>query len=293
MALRPSPQIFRGCKCFTLSADHEGGKAVFSPNVDPKKSVSYGYQFHPEYRASKSEERLVYGDVIPLVRCRHHANEDFECLNLSFSSKIYTSASVWDHRPEDMYGSREAAITAFEEAFAQHPEDQRFFRLYPLLVNLYVKVGNEQSADVLIEEFKSSMKSDIGSYFTLGDMLEMMKRYEDILTVFEKAEQEHPDAKFVLDRLAYIHKRLGNIELAKEYERKADPTRELIGKPVPDFSATDLDGNPISLQDYRGKVVLLDFWAVWCAPCIAEMPNVKNVYDTYKDEGFDVIGGQS
>ena len=52
----------------------------------------------------------------------------------------------------------------------------------------------------------------------------------------------------------------------------------------------DLDGNPISLQDYRGKVVLLDFWAVWCGFCILEMPNLKKVYDTYKDQGFEVIG---
>ena len=55
-------------------------------------------------------------------------------------------------------------------------------------------------------------------------------------------------------------------------------------------SQTDLDGNPISLQQCRGKVVLLDFWAVWCGPCIGEMPNVKKVYDAYKDKGFDVIG---
>lgn len=77
---------------------------------------------------------------------------------------------------------------------------------------------------------------------------------------------------------------------SKEYRHKTNPKLELIGKLVPDFSATDLDGKPISLQQYRGKIVLLDFWAVWSGFCIAEMPNVKKVYDTYKDRGFDIIG---
>ena len=60
---------------------------------------------------------------------------------------------------------------------------------------------------------------------------------------------------------------------------------------LPDFSsAVDLDGDPISLTDYRGKVVLLDFWAVWCMPCVAEMPNIKVVYEKYHSKGFEVIG---
>ena len=65
---------------------------------------------------------------------------------------------------------------------------------------------------------------------------------------------------------------------------------EELGKPAPDFSATDLDGNPISLQQYRGKVVLLDFWAVWSGFCIGEMLRIQKVYDTYKDQGFEIIG---
>ncbi|MYC76430.1 TlpA family protein disulfide reductase [Candidatus Poribacteria bacterium] len=72
--------------------------------------------------------------------------------------------------------------------------------------------------------------------------------------------------------------------------RRLAEAYEELGKPAPDFSATDLDGDPISLQQYRGKVILLDFWAVWNGFCIGEMLRIKKVYDTYKDQGFEVIG---
>ena len=271
-------------------ADEEGGKTIFSLNTDPGMPVSYGYQFHREYRKEKSAQREMYGDVMPLVRCRHHENEDFGCLNLSFSSKVYKSSGVWESRLEDLYGNDAAAITALEDALARHPDDPRFFEVYPQLIRLYTKVGNQQSANVLIERLKSGTTKDLDSYRMLFDVLSRAERYEEMLEVFKEAEQQHPDAEPILWRLAYIYRKLGNTELADVYDRKADPTYELIGKPVPDFSATDLDGNPISLQDYRGKVVLLDFWGVWCGFCINEMPNLKRVYDTYKEQGFDIIG---
>jgi len=61
------------------------------------------------------------------------------------------------------------------------------------------------------------------------------------------------------------------------------------GKTPPDFTATTIEDKRIELTDYRGEVVLLDFWATWCAPCIAELPNVKRVYDQYHDKGFRII----
>ena len=72
--------------------------------------------------------------------------------------------------------------------------------------------------------------------------------------------------------------------------RRVTEAYEKFGQPAPDFSTTDFDGNPISLQQYRGKVVLLDFWAVWNGFCIGEMLRVQKIYDTYKDKGFEVIG---
>ena len=283
------PKHLADANTLICPADEDGGETIFSFNADPKMPVSYGYQFHPEYRDEKSKQRLVYGDVMPLVRCRHHANEDFHCLNLSFSSKIYTSSAVWEFTPEDLYGSPEAAITAFEDALARHPDNPRVSEVYPQLIRLYTKVGNEQAANVIIERLKSDPTKDLDHYRMLFDVLGRAERYEEMLELFKEAEQLHPDAEPILWRIAHIYRELGNTELADIYDRKADPKYDLWGKPVTDFSATDLDGNPISLQDYRGKVVLLDFWAVWCGFCIAEMPNLKSVYDTYKDQGFEII----
>jgi peroxiredoxin len=80
-------------------------------------------------------------------------------------------------------------------------------------------------------------------------------------------------------------------QMAQSMLTHLETTKKLkIGAPAIAFSATDIEGKPISLADYRGKVVLLDFWATWCAPCRAEMPNVKKVYSTYNDKGFEIIG---
>lgn len=62
------------------------------------------------------------------------------------------------------------------------------------------------------------------------------------------------------------------------------------GQVAPDFTVSTPDGTPISLSSLRGKVVLLDFWASWCAPCRAANPAVVALYNSYKDSGFTVLG---
>ena len=63
----------------------------------------------------------------------------------------------------------------------------------------------------------------------------------------------------------------------------------LTGKPAPEFTATTLDGKSFKLADLRGKVVLVDFWAAWCGPCVAELPNLKKLHDEYTDRGLVVV----
>jgi cytochrome c biogenesis protein CcmG/thiol:disulfide interchange protein DsbE len=61
-------------------------------------------------------------------------------------------------------------------------------------------------------------------------------------------------------------------------------------KPAPDFTLTDSQGAKVKLADYRGKVVLLNFWATWCGPCQVEIPWFKEFEQQYKSKGFEVLG---
>lgn len=65
--------------------------------------------------------------------------------------------------------------------------------------------------------------------------------------------------------------------------------RPSIGSPAPDFRLMDLHGKAISLSDYHGKVVLLNFWATWCGPCRVEMPAMEALYRSMQSKGLEII----
>jgi cytochrome c biogenesis protein CcmG, thiol:disulfide interchange protein DsbE len=63
----------------------------------------------------------------------------------------------------------------------------------------------------------------------------------------------------------------------------------VTGAPAPDFTLTDLAGQPVQLSSLKGQVVLINFWATWCIPCRAEMPAIQQAYNARKDQGFTVL----
>jgi peroxiredoxin len=77
-------------------------------------------------------------------------------------------------------------------------------------------------------------------------------------------------------------------ELSRDYADRALP--EWVGKDALNFTLTDLDGHKIDLSTMRGKVVLLDFWATWCAPCIEEIPVIEKLADDYKERDLEIWG---
>ncbi|MCC6415709.1 MAG: redoxin domain-containing protein [Opitutaceae bacterium] len=79
-------------------------------------------------------------------------------------------------------------------------------------------------------------------------------------------------------------------EETKPKAPEAQKPQLAIGAMAPDFATYDIDGKPVKLSDYRGRVVVLDFWATWCGPCMAAMPHTQEVAAHYKDQGVVVLG---
>lgn len=63
-----------------------------------------------------------------------------------------------------------------------------------------------------------------------------------------------------------------------------------IGMPAPNFTLQDLEGRKIALRELKGKVVLLEFWATWCAPCRDSLPAIEKIYTAYQGKGLAVLG---
>jgi peroxiredoxin len=82
---------------------------------------------------------------------------------------------------------------------------------------------------------------------------------------------------------------IGRAAVATEHLFEAMGMAKVAGKAAPDFTLPGIDGQPVSLQQYRGKVVFLNFWATWCIPCREEMPGLEQLHQKYQSDGLAVL----
>jgi len=109
-----------------------------------------------------------------------------------------------------------------------------------------------------------------------------------ILLAVAVAETENDDTEAVTLAKAFMEE-FGDEDLAMGVAATLCSAAIIKAAWPVSFTAVDLNGTPVHLDDYRGKVVLIDFWATWCPPCIAELPALKAAYTKYHDQGFEIL----
>lgn len=158
------------------------------------------------------------------------------------------------------------------------------------LNNVFQKAKSKQMHHSLFEEFQAlygnaKMREE---QVVLKYILDHPAQLTNLIAINSLDKNRHRQVfKQVDEALATKYPENENVKAYHKIIEKIFPS--IIGKPAPNFTLMDKNNKQVSLSDFKGKYVLLDFWATWCRPCIAEIPNLKNMKNDFGGEKFEII----
>lgn len=125
-----------------------------------------------------------------------------------------------------------------------------------------------------VQNYMDSTRNDVASTYFFERYLMNNKTLDEVLAFYAN----------LTDR---VKKSAPGVALRKKIDEMEQVN---VGGMAPNFKLMTPEGKEFSLYDLRGRIVLLDFWASWCGPCLAEVPNLKAIYEKYHDKGLEILG---
>ena len=186
-------------------------------------------------------------------------------------------------------------LRTFIKTYPKHRQvDEAYYFLGTILVELQRTEEGIEVLEELIRDYPFATYVERG-LLTLGLAHDKISEHSKADTFYEKLanHSRYRSGRYAAtaQQLLELDKtqRTGEISSSPEVSPRTS-RNQFVNQSAPDFRVMDIRGEELTLEQYRGQVVLLDFWATWCGPCIAEMPNVKLAYAKHRDRKFQIIG---